>query len=232
MRFTEIILCTAFALSLPNRATAQLADITPGELALTPAYCQDVQTMNGWSKTRPSPRTAHWIGLMGDSFWTMHHQCWALIRNRRAMAPGVAPIIRKGMLQHSISDFEFVIHNSSADFVLLPEIYTQLGENHLLLGNTGAAYDAFARARAIKPDYWPPYVRWADVLIKSKRPAEAKELIAEGLRYSPGAKALIDHYRMLGGDPKDIQPIEKKRKPIDPADGASPAASSASTPDS
>jgi tetratricopeptide (TPR) repeat protein len=230
MHIRKIILCAAVVFGFHGPSIAQLSDITAGELALTPPYCQDVQTMNGWSKSKPSPRTAHWIELMGESFWAMHHQCWAMIRIRRAQAPGVPPIIRKGMLQHSVGDFMFVINNSTPNFVLLPEIYTQLGDNYLLLGEPGAAYDAYTRARTIKPDYWPPYARWAEALVKAKQPAEAKALVAQGLRYSPEAKPLIALYRKLGGNPQEIQPIVKKVKAPDQADDASPDAPAASAP--
>jgi hypothetical protein len=209
MRVHSILFGVAIAFHATARA--QLDNITPGELALMPPYCQDVQTMNGWSKTKPSPRTGYWIGVMGESFWTMHHHCWGLIRTRRAMAAGVSPMVRESQLKHSVADYEFVVINSSKDFVLLPEVLTRLGETHLMLGNPGAAYDAFTKARSLKPDYWPPYQRWAEVLIKTNQKAEAKKLVEQGLRHSPNAKPLQEQYRLLGGNPHDIQPVAAEK---------------------
>jgi tetratricopeptide (TPR) repeat protein len=146
---------------------------------------------------------------MGESFWTMHHYCWSLIRNRRAMMPGVSAMYREGMLRHSISDYEFVINNAAPNFVLLPEIFLGLGDNYALLGDVGGAFDAYGRARAIKPDYWPAYQRWAELLVKANQRAEAKKVVAEGLRQAPGAQPLIDLYRTLGGDPSEIRAAER-----------------------
>jgi hypothetical protein len=56
---------------------AKPQDITAGELALTPEYCQDVQTMNGWEKHNRAPRTPQWLAMMGETFWAMHHTAGA-----------------------------------------------------------------------------------------------------------------------------------------------------------
>jgi tetratricopeptide (TPR) repeat protein len=209
MRGSTIALLVVLALGAHDRSSAVgIENITPGELALTPAFCQDVQTMNGWSKARPSPRTDHWIGLMGETFWAMHHYCWAMIGLHRAQAAGVSAMDKKWLIKSAVEDYRFVIVNSTPDFVLLPDVYTRMGEAQLLMGDSGAAYDSFMHAREIKPDYWPPYIRWADVLIKINNKSEAKKLIEEGLRHAPDAKPLLDKYLALGGDPNAIHPID------------------------
>jgi hypothetical protein len=194
-----------------------IENITPGELALTPPFCQDVQTMNGWSKARPSPRTGQWIGLMGDTFWAMHHYCWALVGLHRAQAAGVPPLTRKWLVKNAVDDYQFVIRNSTPDFVMLPEVFTRMGEAQLLMGEAGSAYGSFVRAREIKPDYWPPYVRWAEVLIKLNKKGEAKKLLEEGLRYSPNSKPLLEQYRLLGGDPAALPTSPDRRKTESPS---------------
>jgi tetratricopeptide (TPR) repeat protein len=200
----KIFLLAGLGFGAHNVASA-IENITAGELALTPAFCQDVQTMNGWSKTRPSPRTAHWIGLMGDSFWAMHHFCWAMVGLYRAQMPGLSPMTRSWLIKNAIDDYRFVVNNSTPDFVLLPEVYTRMGDAQLLLGDVGSAFESFARARALKPDYWPPYLRWADLLVKSNKKTEARDVIAEGLRYSPNAQPLLDKYVALGGNLQNVR---------------------------
>ena len=69
---------------------------------------------------------------MGRGFLAVHHYCWGLINTRRALAPGVKPVIRTGLLQSVVGDYMFVIHNSPRDFVLLPEIWMRIGETQLL----------------------------------------------------------------------------------------------------
>lgn len=205
-------------------------NVTDGEMALIPPYCPDTMGFKyGDAYSNTSPRAAHWVGLMGKSFWGLHHYCWALINLRRSQAAGVPPNVRKGLLESVVADSVYSVRYSSPGFVLLPEIYTRIGETQLLLANPGAAYEAFAQARTLKPDYWPPYVRWAEVLIKSNQKVEAKKLVAEGLRYSPDAKPLLDQYRVLGGNPADIRPIAKDQpSSVDHGSASSPAASSAS----
>jgi hypothetical protein len=205
-------------------------NITDGELALVPNYCYDTQTIRYYKTYNVSPRAKYWVGLMGEDFWTLHHYCWGLINLRRAQAAGVTAKQRNYLLGTVVDDYGFVIKNTSAHFVLLPEIYTRLGEVQLVRGNVAEAFDAFTKARELKPDYWPPYVRWAEVLIRAKRTAEAKGVIAEGLRHSPDSAPLLEKYRALGGNPGDIRPAASGREREPQQVAPAPTASSASEP--
>jgi tetratricopeptide (TPR) repeat protein len=212
--------------ALCGSVSAAPENITDAELALTPPYCQDVQAIRYGDANGPnaSPRAKYWVSLMGKTFWAMHHYCWGLISLHRSEAPGLQPVLRKGLLQSAVADYRYVINNSTPDFVLLPEIYTRMGEAYLLLSNPGAAYEAFLRARELKPDYWPAYSRWADVLIRIGQKTEAKQLVESGLRHAPESKALLAQYRQLGGDPRRIV----SDKPASPHHAASSVAVQAS----
>lgn len=213
------------------------ANITDGELALLPPYCQDVQAIRyGNAVDNPSPRAGHWVGVMGKHFWHMHHYCWGLIHIRRSQAPGVDATSRQGMISAAIGDYTYVIDNSPRDFVMAPEIRLRIGEAHLMLGQVWPAQEAFKAAREIKPDYWPAYTRWIDVLIRANQKGEAKALAAEGLRFSPQATELITRYRKLGGDPSTIVPAVLPTPPTSaeadaaaerPAEAASSASAAA-----
>lgn len=190
---------------------AAVENVTSGEMALLPPYCPDTQTFKyGNASFNPSPRAGYWIGLMGPTFWHMHHYCWALINVRRGQLPGVAPQFRRGHYESALGDYNYVVKNAPPDFVLLPEIFTRIGEANVALGNMAGAYDAFMKARSIKRDYWPPYLRWAEVLATSNQKSEARQVLAEGLKYSPNAKPLLDKYRQLGGDASAIRPVTVK----------------------
>jgi hypothetical protein len=200
------------------------ANITDGELALLPPYCQDVQAIRyGNAVDNPSPRADHWVGVMGKYFWHMHHYCWGLVHIRRSQAVGLDATSRRGMISAAIGDYVYVIDNSPRDFVMAPEIRLRIGEAQLMLGQVWPAQEAFKAARDIKPDYWPAYTRWIDVLVRSNQKGEAKTLAAEGLRYSPQAKELIDRYRKLGGDPSTIVPVVPASPASDASDGSSVA---------
>lgn len=215
--FCVFIRCLAVGLSVVGM-TAALAskpdNITKGEIALLPPYCIDTMGFGyGDAHSNTSPRAGHWIGMMGKSFWAVHHYCWGLIDQQRAQFISTRSPIRTGTLERAIGNYQYTIRNATPDFVLLPEIYTKMGEAELMLSRLGPAYDAFQRAREIKPDYWPAYSKWTEVLIRSGQKADAKKLVKTGLEYSPDAKVLLDQYRALGGDPAEIVPRVKKTAP-------------------
>ena len=187
----HLFLCT-WTLLAQGQAGAQVANMTPGELAVTPDFCQDVQTVNGWSQfSRPSPRSPHWVGLMGQTFWGMHHYCWALIHLQRANRAGTTAQLRAFLINEAIRDFGFVIKIAPADFILLPELYYRTGESYVLLGDYGSAMGEFTKSRKVKPDYWPPYVGEAKVLLKYGLNKEAVELLERGLTLMPNEPNLL-----------------------------------------
>lgn len=180
------------------------------EMALIPSYCKDTQGFGyGDQSSNTSPRAKHWVGLMGETFWHMHHYCTGLIKKNRALKAGVRPEDRKFMIKDSINEYEYVIKNNKQhDFILLPEIYTRIGEGYIAISNSVAAEKAFAQARQLKPDYWPAYSHWAEHLIQTGKRAEAKKIVKKGLENSPSAKILIEQYRQLGGKLSEITPIQ------------------------
>jgi tetratricopeptide (TPR) repeat protein len=179
-----------------------LSNITAGEKALLPEYCVDTQTFGyGDASYNTSPRAPYWIGLMGKTFWAMHHHCWALIREHRSRGAGVTRQERDGHLIAANSDYVYVIDNATPDFVLLPEIYTRIGENYVLLGNIGAAMDAFGAARKSKADYWPPYVAWARVMLKAGKRQEALAHVETVMRLAPDDAELRRQYNLIKNGP-------------------------------
>lgn len=190
LKRSAVVVCM---LTLHGQAAAQVDNITRGELALTPEICQDVQAIpiTGWSKTTPSPRAAKWIAMIGETFWAMHHYCWALIGLQRAERAGTQSSARVFAIGVAVSDFYYVIQNSPPDFILLPEIYYRMGEARIQLGELAPALSDFAMSRRLKPDYWPPYVGEAKVLMAVGKRKEAQALLNEGLRLVPNEPNLM-----------------------------------------
>jgi tetratricopeptide (TPR) repeat protein len=177
---------------------------TWGELALLPEYCRDTQGVlyqvhgNG----QDSPRAPYWLSLMGTDFWHMHHYCYALAYVMRSEQPGLNPTQKKYLYLKAISDYNYVIKNALSTMALMPEVHYKVGELQLLMDNPGAASEQFARSRKLKPDYWPAYARWADVLAGVKRYDDALALVREGLRQVPDNKELLKRaakYEAAGG---------------------------------
>ena len=192
-------------------------NITNDELALLPAYCMDVQTIKyGDAYFNTSPNAAKWVALMGKGFWHMHHYCWALINLARVQKPAVNSYIRQSMREYAIGDMEYVIENTTDDFIMLPEIYTKMGEVLLSLKRAPEAFKVFSKARSLKPDYWPPYFYWGQHLLQTGQKAQARELVEEGLSYAPQAKLLRNLLVELGGDPASVPTRPVPEKPAEP----------------
>jgi len=199
-------------------------EITDSEMALLPKYCADTQTFKygGESSPNMSPNAPMWVERMGRGFWAMHHYCYALINLARAQKPSMPANIRQATRKYAIDDMDFVIASTNADFVMLPEIYTKIGEVQLLLKNVPEARNAFAKARSLKADYWPPYLRWAEYLHQAGQKDAAREVVEEGLSYSPDAKALRSLLVTLGGDPAKIRPRLPPATVSDPTNSSDP----------
>ena len=178
-------------------------NVTSGEMAMLPSYCVDTQTFGDGT------RISYWVGIMGKGFMGLHHYCWGLLALGRAQNTVMPQQTRRHILTYAINDFNFTLKNAAADFVLAPEIYTRRGDIQLMLSDPVAAYESFERARELKPDYWPAYSRWADVLIKANQKVEAKKLVKVGLQYAPGSKVLLDQFKALGGNASEIEPLVK-----------------------
>lgn len=190
--------------------TAMPDNITDEEMALIPRYCPYTQSF-GKSGFRggPSPQAKPWLAVMGDGFWAVHHYCWGQINLQRALRSTTTSQQRKHLLETVRADYGYAVKNAPKNFILLPEIYTRLGEVEVRLARHRDAEQSFAKARALKPDYWPAYSHWAEVLMGSGRRAEAKQLVKSGLEYSPNSRVLSEQYRLLGGKPSEIVPKVK-----------------------
>jgi len=198
-------------LATAGMASAKPTNVTDAEMSLLPRYCPDTMGFKyGDAYSNTSPRASHWVALMGKGFWHMHHYCWAQINLSRSRRAGTPEQMRKALWESVRGDYLYVINNTAADFVMLPEIYSRLGEVELLLAQPKQANEAFAKSRQLKPDYWPAYSHWAEFLMKTGRRSEALKVVASGLAHSPDAKVLLELFRLLGGKPSDIpKPPEK-----------------------
>lgn len=188
------------------------ANIGPGEIAMLPVYCIDTEGFTYGPENSPtqSPRAREWVTKMGRSFWAMHHYCWGLINLNRLRFGRASTNNKQNFAKQIVDEYRYVIDNSSADFVLLPEIWARIGEASLLAGDIGGAMDAYAKSRSIKPDYAPAYTQWAEFQIKNNRRDTALAIVDEGLQNIPGSKPLLELRRKLGGGPAKEEPRASK----------------------
>ena len=188
------------ALVIGGSVAAKPADITESEMKLLPPYCKDTQSFGyGDAYSNTSPRAGYWVSLMGHTFWHMHHYCWAEITMNRSRKARLSTQQRNSLWESALRDYWYVPRNAPKDFILLPEIYTKIGQVELLLDRPNKADDAFTRARDLKPDYWPAYSHWVEFLMQNRKRAEAMKMVREGLEHAPRSKVLREQYRVLGG---------------------------------
>lgn len=167
---------------------------TPGELALLPPFCRDIQGMPGYEGAAGD----RWRAQVGDDFKHMHHYCRGL-RDALLARTVVMPAKDRNFLwERAISEYQYMIGNCRPDMLLMPEIYTRMGEANLKLGRLTAAQLAFEHARKLKPDYWPAYSAWADQLVAVKLYDPARELLEQGLVHAPGNEELKRRLDKLG----------------------------------
>lgn len=201
-------------------------DLGIGEISLLPAYCIDTMGLRPGSLSGSmGPNAPHWFSVMGPSFQTMHHYCWALVGIRRAGAAGLPAVQRDALLRQAINDMVYVVNFAAPNFVLLPEILVKIGDTHVMLKRYQNAIAAYYSARERKPDYWVTYSRWASVLAAVGDRSAAMAKIEEGLRAVPGSPELRSQYKQMGGDPEKIVPGDRIPHPTPPPP-ATPASAS------
>jgi tetratricopeptide (TPR) repeat protein len=177
-----------------------------GDWALLPEWCIDTQdgpygspnfSESPIGKSR-SPRSTRWTNIFGGEFWHMHHYCRALYAERR-MLLAVGEAARRSAVQVILGEYRYLLGKCTPANPLLPEIYLRMGDVQLKSGDRIAAMEAYENARKLKPDYWPPYVRWAEELIKLGLTSKARELVDEGLGHMPDQPDLLKLRKRLEG---------------------------------
>ena len=178
-----------------------------GEWALLPEWCIDTQQgpyggPEGGAGLNKSPRAGQWLGLMGTDFWNMHHYCRGLTDENRLKRADLSPRERTALMESAINEYRYVIRTSKPTMPLMPEAFLRIGDLQVTRGQLPEASAAFEQARKLKPDYWPAYSRWAEVLIELKQMERARALLEEGLAHSPQQPVLLQRLRQAGGAPR------------------------------
>lgn len=197
-------------------AQAKPTNVQESEMRIIPAYCEDTQGFKYGYKQSPNSR--RWENAMGNTFWDMHHYCWARININRANRPGIPKSIRFSIISNVIADYDYVLNKAPSDFILLPEIYTKKGEALLQIKQIDAAKSAFEHARALKPDYWPAYSQWAEYLISIQRHNEALKVVQEGLKYNSESRVLKEQWKLLGGKEHELPVLPDNQQGLKPAE--------------
>lgn len=179
-------------------------NVTPGEIALLPEYCAATQSFplaGGGFQGSPSPAQRPWVERIGDTFWALHHYCWALVNVRRASLAGISASMRRHLHENAIADAQYVLAHATDEFALLPEILWRMGQWHMALGSPADALEHWNRAKTLRPSYWPVYLSIAEVNVSLGRRGVAQDALREGLSHSPGEPNLRKALDALVGRP-------------------------------
>lgn len=174
--------------SLPARAGE---NINEAEYLLLPEYCRAQGNVSEkyYKKYYRDDVTRKWQSALGDNYNHYHHFCWGIVSISRAYRlPSQGG--RGGMAKLAIDDIGYMLEHATPDFILLPEVYTKLGEALLLARDERRAEAAFRKAWEIKPDYWRAYVWWGQHLLNAGKPGEALTIAEAGLKNAPDVRAL------------------------------------------
>ena len=167
---------------------------TPGELALLPEICKDIQG----SPTYNGPRGDHWRAYIGDSLQHMHHYCRGMRDLLFLRTVQLKPEHRRLLWDRAAGEMMYVIERSPPTMAMQPELWLHYGNAKLNLGDLMAAQRAYEQSRKLKPDYWPAYTQWADYLIQNKRNDDARVLLEEGLKHAPDQPELVKRLASVG----------------------------------
>jgi tetratricopeptide (TPR) repeat protein len=169
----------------------------PKEMFMLPEYCrytQDFRDHVAGGNNRVE--IERWTNLMGESFIHMHHYCYALQAVNRASFMSRTEQERIHNLSTSVRECDYVIHNTPADFSMLPDIFTTKGQSLLKMGSVGQGVLELQRAIDMKPDHWPAYAAIGDYYKEAGQIEKAREWLEKGLAAAPNTRPLM---RRLSG---------------------------------
>jgi len=188
----------------------------PREVSMLPRYC--IYTQSFRDKVPGGNDKAEidrWYASLGPGFHAMHHFCWGLMKTNRALLRARTNEVKTFYLRSAIDEFNYVITNSPADFVMLPEILMRKGQNLIALGKGSLGVAELERAIELKPDYWAPYAVLSDYYKSTGDATKARELIEKGLAFAPDNKGLrmrleeLDKFKAKKGESQRSRSGEK-----------------------
>lgn len=162
--------------------------MSKSEYDLLPVYCRNQGNVSG-QHYKPD-NEAKWRNALERNYAHIHHYCWAMVHIARSYKAGLSESQRRYSLTTAIADIQYSLERSTEDFVLIPEMYTRLGEAYLGLRDDKNAEAAFEKAWTVNPAYSPAYVWWAQHQLSQGKKREALAIAEDGMKNSPNSKSL------------------------------------------
>lgn len=225
-RLALVLSSLLLALGLPLNSLAT-GRYSREQLALLPPYCADSELAHDY--VRFGPRWKYWTALIGENFNRIHHYCQGMLHVMEARRLPPRSQAQTIALKRAIDEYNFILSINDArvmrQFPLWPEMLARRGEAATMLEDWALAVQSYELARTVKPDYWPAYLAWAEVLVRLKLTDRARELLKQGLLIDPTVESMRAAYAKLGGSLDSLPPKTPKS-----ADEPASSSSSASEP--
>lgn len=216
------ILAAWLASALP--AAAQNPAYTPADVAQLPPHCL--------AKLKFDPRytEAAFAPRFGEYWIHLHHYCHGLkwVNRARASADRRARLGNLGMAK---GEYQYAARAAGAGFWMRPQIYVELGQVHLGLGQLGEALRLFTDVIGFSPTYVAAYLGLIEAHRKAGSAQAALEAATAGLRQAPDSQLLQKAYLELGGRQPFPEPLRRAEPQAQrPLAGESVAIEPAETP--
>ena len=202
VRIRRPMATAAFLLAMSLSPRAGAFEMSEADYLLLPEYCRAQGNVAPvfFKRFYRADLVAKWQSALGDNYLHYHHLCWAIVSITHAYRLETQYQNRSAASRSAVGNIIYVLERATPDFILAADAYTRMGEGYLLARDDRNAEAAFRKAIEIKPDYWRPYVWWAQRLMQLGRTREALAFAEEGQKNAPNAKAIDDLIRDLRGE--------------------------------
>lgn len=199
-RIVSPVLAAWLLAALP--AAAQNSAYTPADVAQLPPHCL--------AKLKFDPRytEAAFAPRFGEYWIHLHHYCHGLkwVNRARTSADRRA---RMGNLGMAKGEYQYAARAAGAGFWMRPQIYVELGQVHVGLGELSEAVRLFTEVIGFSPTYVAAYLGLIEAHRKAGSTQAALEAATAGLRQVPESQPLQKAYLELGGRQPFPEPLRQ-----------------------
>ncbi|MTW21205.1 tetratricopeptide repeat protein [Allochromatium palmeri] len=181
---------------------------TMADVVRLPKYCWGTQLIRNITND-PVP-ISKYVEIYGKSYMHLHHFCWGLDFEYRAMR-SLNQVERNFRLSQALGNIDYVLtYNRDPHFVFLPEIYTARARILFMQQENSEAVRALQQAIALKPSYVPAVSRLSGYYKFAGDNAKAMQVLKEGLLHSPNSSLLKKRFAALSSGADAQTPTASK----------------------
>lgn len=159
---------------------------TEADFSRLPPYCRAKMGQRAGLKVTES-EIRKWKQVLGPGYFQVHHVC-AGLHTMYLLDKKVS--VKDYEYIQALKTYQYTQRHAPKDFVLQPKISVEIGKIFLRLNRNPEAISEFQNAIQLKPTYAASYAALSDYYKKAGLEQKAKDILEEGLKYSPNSKKL------------------------------------------